>query len=158
MTVKQFYEVSEFDHSFCLDFRSEEVLISKEDKALIKAFGDIVIDGFSFRASPRGCLPRLRLSGRARYDRHGDRRKAGRIVALTFTAAAMTGANIVRPPVHNLQMAFGSPKQPQRPRRNSPPGPLFWESIVLRIMRPAPGQRTRPARRPYSGPGRRHRR
>lgn len=52
MTVKQFYEVSEFDTSFCLDFGSEEVLISKEDKALIKAFGDIVIDRILLPSQP----------------------------------------------------------------------------------------------------------
>ncbi|MCX4371957.1 MAG: hypothetical protein OSJ58_09010 [Dysosmobacter sp.] len=45
MTVKQFYEVSEFDGSFCLDLGSgEEILISKEDKSLVEAFGNIVID------------------------------------------------------------------------------------------------------------------
>lgn len=52
MTVKQFYEVSDFDNSFCLDFGSEEVLISKEDKALIKAFGDIVIDRLLLPSQP----------------------------------------------------------------------------------------------------------
>lgn len=53
MTVKQFYEVSDFDNSFALDLgNGEEVLISKEDKALIKAFGDIVIDRIILPTQP----------------------------------------------------------------------------------------------------------
>ena len=45
MTVKEFYNVSDFTGSFSLDLgNGEEVLISKEDKALIAAFGNIVID------------------------------------------------------------------------------------------------------------------
>lgn len=53
MTVKQFYEVSDFDNSFSLDLgNGEEVLISKEDKTLIKAFGDIVIDRVLLPSQP----------------------------------------------------------------------------------------------------------
>ena len=45
MTVKDFYSAAELAGSFCLDLgNGEEILISKEDKALISAFGDIVID------------------------------------------------------------------------------------------------------------------
>lgn len=45
MTVKDFYDIADLgDTSFSLDFGSEEVLIRKEDKMLIEAFGDIVID------------------------------------------------------------------------------------------------------------------
>ena len=45
MTVKEFYTVSDFDGSFSLDLgNGEEVLISKEDHALVAAFGNIVID------------------------------------------------------------------------------------------------------------------
>lgn len=53
MTVKEFYAVSEFDGSFSLDFgNGEEVLVSKEDKTLIKAFGDIVIDRVILPSQP----------------------------------------------------------------------------------------------------------
>lgn len=53
MTVKEFYSVSEIPCSFSLDLgNGEEVLISKEDKALIAAFGDIVIDRVLLPAQP----------------------------------------------------------------------------------------------------------
>lgn len=52
MTVKEFYEVSDFDNSFSLDLGNEEILISKEDKTLIAAFGDIVIDRLILPAQP----------------------------------------------------------------------------------------------------------
>lgn len=53
MTVKEFYAVSEFDGSFSLDFgNGEEVLVSKEDKTLIKAFGSIVIDRLILPSQP----------------------------------------------------------------------------------------------------------
>jgi len=54
MTVKEFYETADFgDTSFSLDFgNGEEVLISKEDKALVKAFGDIVIDRIILPVQP----------------------------------------------------------------------------------------------------------
>ena len=53
MTVKEFYSVSDFDGSFSLDLgNGEEILISKEDKALIKAFGNIVIDRVILPAQP----------------------------------------------------------------------------------------------------------
>ena len=53
MTVKEFYSVSDFPTSFSLDLgNGEEVLISKEDKALIAAFGDIVIDRVLLPAQP----------------------------------------------------------------------------------------------------------
>ncbi|MDE6903328.1 MAG: hypothetical protein K2P22_11390 [Lachnospiraceae bacterium] len=53
MTVKEFYTVSDFPCSFSLDLgNGEEVLISKEDHALIAAFGDIVIDRILLPAQP----------------------------------------------------------------------------------------------------------
>ena len=53
MTVKEFYSVAEMDTSFCLDLgNGEEVLISKEDKALIAAFGDIVVDRVILTSQP----------------------------------------------------------------------------------------------------------
>lgn len=53
MTVKQFYEVSDFDNSFHLDLgNGEEILISREDKALIQAFGSIVIDRLILPSQP----------------------------------------------------------------------------------------------------------
>jgi len=53
MTVKEFYNVSDFTGSFSLDLgNGEEVLISKEDKALIAAFGNIVIDRVLLPAQP----------------------------------------------------------------------------------------------------------
>jgi len=54
MTVKEFYDVVDFgDTSFSLDFgNGEEVLISKEDKALIRAFGNIVIDRIVLPTQP----------------------------------------------------------------------------------------------------------
>lgn len=53
MTVKEFYAVSEIPCSFSLDLgNGEEVLISKEDKALIAAFGNIVIDRVLLPAQP----------------------------------------------------------------------------------------------------------
>ncbi len=54
MTVKEFYETAELgDTSFSLDFGNDgEVLISKEDKALIKAFGDVVIDRIMLPMQP----------------------------------------------------------------------------------------------------------
>lgn len=53
MTVKEFYSVSDFPTTFSLDLgNGEEVLISKEDKALIAAFGDIVIDRVMLPAQP----------------------------------------------------------------------------------------------------------
>ena len=42
MTVKEFYSVSDFPTSFSLDLgNGEEVLISKEDKALIDGIGQV---------------------------------------------------------------------------------------------------------------------
>lgn len=54
MTVKEFYDVSDLDNtSFSLDFgNGEEVLISKEDKSLVSAFGDIVIDRIILPVQP----------------------------------------------------------------------------------------------------------
>lgn len=53
MTVKEFFDVSDFDGSFCLDMMNgQEVLISKEDKALIGAFGNIVIDKIMLPTQP----------------------------------------------------------------------------------------------------------
>ena len=53
MTVKEFYNVSDFTGSFSLDLgNGEEVLISKEDHALIAAFGDIVIDRVILPSQP----------------------------------------------------------------------------------------------------------
>lgn len=53
MTVKEFYDVADFDGSFSLDFgNGEEVLIGKEDMMLIKAFGDIVIDRVLLPSQP----------------------------------------------------------------------------------------------------------
>lgn len=53
MTVKEFYTVSDFSGSFSLDLgNGEEILISKEDKALIAAFGDIVIDRVLLPSQP----------------------------------------------------------------------------------------------------------
>lgn len=53
MTVKEFYSVFDFPATFCLDLgNGEEVLINKEDKALIEAFGDIVIDRVLLPAQP----------------------------------------------------------------------------------------------------------
>lgn len=53
MTVRDFYTVSDFSGSFSLDLgNGEEVLISKEDHALIEAFGNIVIDRVILPAQP----------------------------------------------------------------------------------------------------------
>lgn len=53
MTVKDFYLTADLEGSFCLDLgNGEEVLISKEDKALIAAFGDIVIDRVVLPSQP----------------------------------------------------------------------------------------------------------
>ncbi len=53
MTVKEFYSVSDFPGSFSLDLgNGEEIMISKEDKALIAAFGDIVIDRVLLPSQP----------------------------------------------------------------------------------------------------------
>lgn len=53
MTVKEFYSVADFPCSFSLDLgNGEEVLISKEDKALIEAFGNIVIDRVLLPSQP----------------------------------------------------------------------------------------------------------
>lgn len=53
MTVREFYTVADFSGSFNLDLgNGEEILISKEDKALIEAFGDIVIDRVILPAQP----------------------------------------------------------------------------------------------------------
>lgn len=53
MTVKEFYAVADFSCSFSLDLgNGEEILISKEDKALIEAFGNIVIDRVLLPAQP----------------------------------------------------------------------------------------------------------
>ncbi len=53
MTVKEFYSVSDFPGSFSLDLgNGEEIMISKEDKALIAVFGDIVIDRVLLPSQP----------------------------------------------------------------------------------------------------------
>lgn len=53
MTVKEFYSVADFSGSFSLDLgNGEEILISKEDKALIEAFGNIVIDRVLLPSQP----------------------------------------------------------------------------------------------------------
>ena len=53
MTVKEFYSVSDFDGPFSLGLgNGEEILISKEDKALIQAFGSIVIDRLILPSQP----------------------------------------------------------------------------------------------------------
>ena len=53
MTVKEFYSVADFSGSFSLDLgNGEEILISKEDKALIEAFGSIVIDRVLLPSQP----------------------------------------------------------------------------------------------------------
>lgn len=53
MTVKEVYSVSDFPGSFSLDLgNGEEIMISKEDTALIAAFGDIVIDRVLLPSQP----------------------------------------------------------------------------------------------------------
>lgn len=53
MTVKEFYTAADFPGSFSLDLgNGEEILISKEDHALIDAFGNIVVDRVILPAQP----------------------------------------------------------------------------------------------------------
>lgn len=53
MTVRDFYTVSDFSGSFSLDLgNGEEVLIGEEDKALVEAFGNIVIDRVILPSQP----------------------------------------------------------------------------------------------------------